>query len=192
MLASHRAARPRSLTLASARRSFSWRTKRGSPRNPSIYQSSISYAVPTKGRPILCRNYFWKRGHFLNQYTQSPEWRLLSSWGKGNNDTSPSGQGRPPKNSDQSPEYDWYGEFQKRHAESLRHFEDFKEMIDRDPYAAIFGRRSPVQDGKHARESCSESDNHDVKPAAPRPGSGRFFRSSKLDLVFESKGYPGW
>ena len=184
MLASHRAARPRSFTQASARRSFSWRTKRGSPRSTSIYQSSISCTSPIKGRPTLCRNYFWKRGHFLNQYTQSPEWRLLSSWGKGNNDGSRSGQGRPQQNNDEPPESDWYGEFQKRHAESLRHFEDFKKMIDRDPYAAIFGRKVPVQDGQHNGESCSGSDKNDATRATPRPGSGRSCWSSKPDHVF--------
>ena len=183
MLASHRAARPRSLTPASARRSFSWRAKRGSPRSPSIYQSSISFAGPTKGRPIICRNYFWKRGHFLNQYTQSPEWRLLSSWGKANDDTSRKDQGRPQQHNDEPPEYDWYGEFQKRHAESLRHFEDFKNMIDRDPYTAIFGRRIRNRDGQYKNESCSGSDN-DAKRAAPGPGDGRSFQGSDQDHVF--------
>ena len=146
MLSTHKAARARGSVAFSGRRSFSWRTKRlhGSGHDPSTYRSSISYARPimSYSSKTMYRSYFWNRGHFLNQYTQSPEWRLLSSWGR-SNDPSRNGEGRSKnvRKDDQNHEYDWYGEWQRRHAESLKHFEEFKKMIDEDPYGALFGRR---------------------------------------------------
>lgn len=146
MLSRHRAARARGSITIPSRRSFSWRTKRlyDPGHDSSIYRSPMSYARPaiSYSSKTLRRSYFWKRGHFLNQYTQSPEWRLLSSWGR-SLDASRSGEGRPKdaREDMEKHEYDWYGEWQRRHAESLKHFEQFKKMIDEDPYEALFGRR---------------------------------------------------
>ena len=132
----------------SDRRSFSWRTKRlsGSHHEPGIYKSSISYVGPTGASygKTLYRSYFWKPGHFLNQYTQSPEWRLLSSWGK----SSGGARGADRRLKDDGPyqetkEDDWYSAWQKRHTETWKTFDGFKKLIDEDPYKALFGRNLP-------------------------------------------------
>ncbi|KAL8793757.1 MAG: hypothetical protein Q9195_003699 [Heterodermia aff. obscurata] len=111
----------------------------------------------------MYRSYFWRRGHFLNQYTQSPEWRLLSSWGK-TNDASRSADGRHKDCGQErgAGEYDWYGEWQKRHAESLKQFEDFKRMMDEDPYGAIFGRRTRTPNNEKATKPAPTTGNHDA------------------------------
>ncbi|KAL8825010.1 MAG: hypothetical protein Q9191_004674 [Dirinaria sp. TL-2023a] len=109
----------------------------------------------------MYRSYFWKRGHFLNQYIQSPEWRLWSSWGRHNGERAP----RSGKRSHDEPvqgerkQDDWYNTWQKRHMDTVRQFDEFKKLIDEDPYKALFGRRLPETWSENTiRQNRSTSD----------------------------------
>lgn len=155
----------------SSRRSLSSRTKRlvGSYTQFSLYKPSISYAAPTGSNysKTLYRNYFWKRGHFLNQYTQSPEWRLLSSWGKQARQARGEFRGTEGSAKDDSlhkeiKEDDWYDMWQKRHRATLKHFEEMKKMIDEDPYKALFGRHMPESWYTSEKTSCGKEATGDV------------------------------
>ena len=120
----------------------------------------------------MYRNYFWRRGHFLNQYAQSPEWRLLSSWGK-INDASQSSDGRnkDARKDRGTGDYDWYSEWQKRHAESLKHFEDIKRMIDEDPYRALFGQRTRTPCDEKVTKPAATPRNHEANGSTQRSGN---------------------
>ena len=161
---------PAPSTPAWGRRSFSWRIERlsSSHHPPSIYKSSLSYNAPTPSSysKVSYRGYFWKRGHFLNQYTQSPEWRLLSSCGKPSVGASNSGKrSRNDEANREGQEDDWYNAWQKRNRATLRQFDELKRMIDEDPYKALFGR--PWQEGW-----CrSDKDSHRKKAAEDKSKS---------------------
>ena len=152
------------------RRSFSWRIKRLSSSHPppNVYQSSLSYKPPIASSysKVSYRGYFWKRGHFLDQYTQSPEWRLLSSWG--NPSVGASNAGKRSRNDEanrEGQEDDWYNAWQKRNRATLRQFDELKRMIDEDPYKALFGR--PWQQGCYR----SDKDSHRKKAAEDKSKS---------------------
>jgi len=110
----------------------------------------MSYAAPTSPNysKTLYRSYFWRRGHFLNQYTQSPEWRLISSWGRRAWQARGDFRGTEGTPKDDSvrkeiTEDDWCDIRQKQHQAAWRQFDEMKKMIDEDPYKALFGRHLP-------------------------------------------------
>lgn len=118
----------------------------------------------------MYRSYFWKRGHFLNQYTQSPEWRLLSSWGRDNTRAARSDK-REQDAASQSDAFrdDWYNAWQRRHIDTLRRFEEFKKLVDEDPYKALFGTRLPEsQYGLGENGDKSTSQGSPSRPNASR------------------------
>lgn len=162
---------PSSLSRAT-RRSFSWRSKPlvGSSHQPSLHKPSISYAAPTASSycKTLNRNYFWKRGHFLNQHTQSPEWRLLSSWGR--HARGERAGGRRDKDDSVHREFkedDWHAMWQQRHQATLRHFDEMKKMINEDPYKALFGRHLP-ESWYGSEETSRKGENTDRSNATYR------------------------
>lgn len=162
----------------SGRRSLSWRAKRlaGFHTQSSLYKPSIIYVAstgPNHGK-TLYRSYFWRRGHFLNQYTQSPEWRLLSSWGKQARQTRADFQGTDGSPKDDSvhkeiKEDDWYDVWQKRHRATLRQFDEMKKIIDEDPYKALFGRHLPESWYTSEKTSRGRSATEDI----PNPMDGQ-------------------
>ncbi|CAF9913999.1 MAG: hypothetical protein HETSPECPRED_001716 [Heterodermia speciosa] len=151
--------------LRPTQRCYSWRTKRGSPLDSSNSLPAISYtpSTATHSSKTMYRSYFWRRGHFLNQYTQSPEWRFLSSWRKANDASRCTGGWHNDAGKDRGTgDYDWYGEWQKRHAESLKQFEDFKRMMDEDPYGALFGRRTRAPNEEKTSNQTTTPGNDDA------------------------------
>ena len=164
-------------SLAPGHRSFSWRTKclRDSSQGASIYQPSITYKSPLiyrSNKPIY-RSYFWKRGHFLNQYTQSPEWRLLSSWGRlGGKTQNGIGKSRGDGRDQEDRDFDWYSEWQRQHAQSLKNFEEFKKLIDEDPYGALFGRRISTVNERRDRDPTITHDKSHAGRSAPQSDDG--------------------
>ena len=120
----------------------------------------------------MYRTYFWRRGHFLNQYTQSPEWRLLSSWGKANDARRSADGGHKDARKDRGGgDYDWYGEWQKQHAESLKRLEDFKRKIDDHPYGAIFGRWTRPPNEEEITKPTTTAGNSDAHGSNQRSGN---------------------
>lgn len=169
------------------RRSFSWRTKwlRASHHPSSIYQSSISYVIPssTSYSKVLYRNYFWKRGHFLNQYTQSPEWRLLSSWGRRLDGAQGQGNNRCQRERErqENQEDDWYDAWQSRNRATIRRLDEFKKLVDEDPYRALFGRTLPESWFKPEKETRGKQSKEDQ----PRPST-----STNENTVSSTNGLP--
>lgn len=94
---------------------------------------------------------------------------MLSSWGKSDGaGRSKDGSGEDARKDQDRQEYDWYNEWQKRHAESLKHFEEFKKMVDHDPFGAIFGRREFNRKEQQSTKAASRTASNDANRPAQR------------------------
>lgn len=119
----------------------------------------------------MYRSYCWRRGHFLNLYAQSPEWRFLSSWDRPNGASRNINERHANTGKEETQDHDWYGEWRKRHAESLKHFEEFKRMIDEDPYGAIFGRRLTPRNQERVTKLTPGASNSTTHGATQHAGN---------------------
>ena len=112
----------------------------------------------------MYRSYFWKRGHYLDQYTQAPEWRLLSSWGRLNG-----GAPKPDKRTENGSGGEDFNAWQKRRIDDLRQLEEFGRLIDEDPYKVLFGRRLP--ESRPEPKTKQDKTKSDGRVAVPGAGS---------------------
>ena len=97
---------------------------------------------------------------------------MLSSWGTSDGaGRSKDGRGKDARKDRGIQDYDWYNEWQKRHAESLKHFEEFKKMVDHDPFGAIFGRREANRKEQQNTNAASRTASNDTNRPAQRSAS---------------------
>lgn len=129
-----------------SRRSFSWGRKRqwGYSYSPALYKSFESRSGAFKdGRCSgLHHNYFNDLDHSKYRYLSGRGWRLFNSWGRSGNGWGKFNQSSERGKSNEDTDY-WYKSFQEKEAAIKKEFEDFKKMVDADPYGMLFGWRNP-------------------------------------------------
>ncbi|MCJ1264145.1 hypothetical protein MMC22_004016 [Lobaria immixta] len=152
----------RSTSMNPCRRSFSCGRRRqwGYSNSPGPYKLFGSRLQPSKdGRcSSLHHNYFNDRGHSIYRYLSSHGWRLSNSWGRPGygwgNFNKPSKSGKSNEDKD-----GWYETFQETQAAIEKDFQEFKKMVDADPYGMLFGWRNPYLERRSADQSKDENTN---------------------------------
>lgn len=146
-----------------SRRSFSWGRRRqwGYSDSPGLYRLFESRSRASKGGRCtsLHHNYFPERCHSIYRYLSGHGWRLSNSWGGSDygrgNFSRPSESGKF-----NDVRYHWSKSFQEKQAAIEKDFEDFKKMVDADPYGMLFGWRTSHLKRRSADKGENENPNH--------------------------------
>lgn len=139
----------------SSRRSFYWgkRRQRGYSNGSGLYNLYESRSRSSKDGSCssLYHKYFNNLDHSIYRYLSGHGWGRS---GYGRSSCKPSESDKPNTNNDY-----WYKSFQEKQAAIEKEFEDFKKMVDADPYGMLFGFRHPYSPWRSADKSKNENSN---------------------------------
>ena len=148
------------------RRDFSWGSQHKDTTSRAGKTCKASNSQDLSGKYVTQKQFYrslsWDNHHLrrsLPRYAPVQEWRFLSSWG--NKPETPSSS---KKEHEANEEEDMHSRWEKQR---LKEYNEFIEKVERDPYAALFGRNWLCYGVKNAEPTAAKTSPPDPPKRSP-------------------------